>query len=264
MDNKQTKAEADNSPIEKEKHQDGTIEAISDEKRKRLIEKIKKMLHLAQNNPSMEEGLSAALQAHKLMAKYNIHEDDVTLEEVKDEITSVFSNQPHDSHLLRWRKTLGLVVSRAFRCKCYLKGRDIVFRGYKNDAQLAMDVYTMLYAVGHKVARKEEFRVRKETGTAKGIYGSTIAGFVRGVEDALNKQCTALMVITPKEIEDDWIEFSTNFKKTKTCLKVHDAEAYHKGYVEGKDAVHSRSIEQKREKVNEYRIEHKQICGREL
>lgn len=231
---------------ESKSHKEEDVETFSEEKREQMIKKIKKMLALAENNPSMEEGLSAALQAHKLMAKYNIHEDDVTLEEVKDEILSVFSHQPHDSHLMGWRKQLGLTVATSFRCKCYMSGKDIVFRGYKADAQLALDVYLMLYNVGHKIAKKEESRIRTKTGTAKGVYTSAATGFCMGVRDALGKQCTALLVITPKEVEEDWTNFSTGFKKSSSRLSVSNVEAYETGYVEGKVAVKSRSLEKKK------------------
>lgn len=238
-------AQVNSSQAEAEKDNPEPAEPISEEKREQMIKKVKKMLALAENNPSMEEGLSAALQAHKIMAKYNIHEDDVTLEEVKNEILSIFSHQPHDSHLMSWRKQLGLVVATSFRCKCYLKGKDIVFRGYKADAQLAMDVYLMLYSVGHKLAKKEESKERTKSGTAKGIYTSVATGFVKGVNDALAKQCTALLVITPKEVEDDWVEFSSNMGKSKAKLTVSNAQAYQTGYAEGKAAVKSRSLEKK-------------------
>ena len=69
---------------------------VSAEKREKMIEKIKKMMALAENNPSEEEALSAALQAHKLMMKYNIHESEVTLEEVKEDIVSIFTEQKHN------------------------------------------------------------------------------------------------------------------------------------------------------------------------
>lgn len=222
---------------------------LSPEKREKMIEKIKKMLALAENNPSQEEALSAALQAHKLMAKYNIHEDDVTLQEInEDEITSVFSTQTHDSHLMGWRKQLASVVSKAFRCKCYLNKGDVVFRGYKDDAQLALDVYLMLYTIGHKLAKKQETKERTATGSAKGIYTSFSIGFVYGVEEALNQQCTALLVVTPKAVEEDWTQFSANFRKGRASGGVSNAAAFHSGKREGKEAVASRSIETKSRK----------------
>lgn len=221
---------------------------VSAEKREKIIEKIKKMMALAENNPSEEEAISAALQAHKLMMKYNIHESEVTLEEVKEDIVSIFSEQKHNSSLHKWRKQLGAIVARAFRCKCYISGKDVVFRGYKDDAQLALDVYLMLYTVGDRLGSKAYTEQLSETGSGKGAYNSFVVGFLYGVRDAFDEQCTALMVITPKEVEEDWESFYANMKTSKTSktsFTVVDRELYEKGYAEGKQAVKSRAIEDK-------------------
>lgn len=220
---------------------------VSPEKREKMIEKVRKMLALAKDNPSMEEGLAAALQAQKIMAKYNIHEEDVELEEVKDDIISVFSEQPHDSHLMGWRKQLALIVGENFRCKVYMHGKDVVFRGFTSDAKLAMDVYLSLYAIGHTLAKKEETKARKEEGTAKGIYNSFTLGFLRGIREGLGEQCTQLMVIIPKAVEEEWTEFAANFKTSKGGFNVSrvNAEVHEKGKREGKAAVKARQVEEK-------------------
>lgn len=219
---------------------------LSPEKYEKMIEKIKKMLKLAENNPSMEEGLAAALQAQKLMMKYNIHEDDVTLEEIKDEIGSVFSQQKHNSQLHTWRKYLAVIVSRNFRCKCYMSGKDVVFRGYKQDAQIALDVYMNLYIIGDKLGSKAYSTQKNETGSGKGAYNSFVTGFLKGIEEGFSKQCTALMVVIPKTVEDEWVEFSAGFTKSKSARQsVTNYSAYVAGYAEGKAAVESRGIEAK-------------------
>ena len=224
-------------------------EELAPDKREKMIAKIKKMLALAENNPSMEEGLAAALQAQKLMAKYNIHKDDVELEEIKDEIKSVFSKQKHNSHLLAWRKQLALIVAENFRCKCYMSGQDIVFRGYVEDAKLALDVYMMLYTVGNKLGSKAYADQKAETGSGKGAFNSFVTGFVKGVHDAFSEQCTALLVITPKEVEEEWETFSANFKQGRAgSLTITDASLYKKGYQEGKSVAKSRSIGKKEKK----------------
>ena len=218
-------------------------EPISEEKRQKMVEKVKKMMELANNNPSEEEALAAALHAHKLMAKYNIHKDEVELEEVKEDIVSVFSEQKHNSSLHKWRKQLGAVVAKAFRCKCYIHGQDVVFRGYKNDAELALDVYLMLYTTGDKLGSKEYHKQIQETGTGRGAYNSFVLGFLHGVKSALDEQCTALMVITPQEVEEDWKDFSANMRTSKSNIRLTDSELFNKGFAEGKQAVKSRAIE---------------------
>lgn len=230
---------ADQSKPEPEVH-----EELTPEKREKMIDKIKKILTLAQDNPSMEEGLSAALQAQKLMAKYNIHEDEVTLEEIKDEITSVFSQQKHNSDLHAWRKILANIIARNFRCKCYMRGQDVVFRGYKADAEIALQIYLSLYTIGDQLGSKAYSTQKAETGTGKGAYNSFVTGFISGVEDGLNAQCTALMIIVPKEVEDEFREFSAGFRHGKASnLRITSAELYQKGKIEGKAAVKARAIE---------------------
>lgn len=222
-------------------------EPISDEKREKMINKIKKMMALAENNPSEEEALAAALQAHKLMIKYNIHEDDVALEEIKDDIISVFSQQKHNSGLHKWREQLAVSIAQAFRCKCYLSGKDVVFRGYREDATIALEVYLMLYSVGDKLGSKAYKKQMEETGSGKGAYNSVTIGFLHGVKDALNEQCTALMVVTPKEVEEEYVEFSKNFKQGRAAhFGSINTELYKEGYEEGKKSVKSRALENKK------------------
>lgn len=219
---------------------------LSPEQREKMIDKIRKVLKLAQDNPSMEEGLAAALQAQKLMAKYNIHEDDVSLEEIKDEIGSVFSTQKHNSHLKAWRKNLAMVISRNFRCKCYMRGQDVVFRGYKKDAEIAMEVYLSLYEICRKLGTKAHEKQKAEEGTGKGAHNSFALGFVRGVEEGLGEQCTALMIVTPKEVEEEYVTFSAGFGKSRGMSTNNiDGKLYAQGKVEGKAAIKSHGIEKK-------------------
>lgn len=244
VEEKKEKATEKKDKTPKQEKQQPVVE-IDGDKKEKMIEKIKKMLKLAENNPSQEEALSAALQAQKLMAKYNIHEDDVTLEEIKDEIDSVFSAQKHNSHLLSWRKSLASIVARNFRCKCYVSGKDIVFRGYKKDAEIALEVYLTLYTIGNQLASKAYAEQKVRTGTGKGAYNSFVAGFLSGVEEGLSVQCTALMLVVPKEVQEEYKQFSATFGTTKVSLQVKDGKLFAKGKEEGKAAVKSRAIEKK-------------------
>lgn len=218
-------------------------EQISDEKREQMIEKIKKILALAENNPSEEEALSAALKAHKLMIKYNIHESEVSAEEIKEDIVSTVSEQKHNSGLHKWRLQLAGIIAKSFRCKAYLHGQDVTFRGYRDDTKVALEVYLMLYLIGDKLGSKAYKDKLSKTGSGKGAYNSFVSGFVRGVGDAFSAQCTALVVVTPTEVEEEWKSFSKSMKSTSIRLNADDAELYKKGYAEGKDVVRARGLE---------------------
>ena len=104
----------------------------------------------------------------------------------------------------------------------------------------------MLYTVGDRLGSKAYNQALKETGSGNGIYNSFVTGFLKGIQESLDKQCTALLVITPKQVEEDWVQFSASFKAGKaTHLRVKDVEAFQNGYTEGKQAVKARSIEGK-------------------
>lgn len=220
---------------------------VTAEKRQQIIDKIKKLLTLAGNNPSQEEALSATLMAQKLMAKYKIEEDE-TLDEIKedDAIDSIVTNQKKNSDLHSWRKQLALIVAKNFCCKCYMKGADVVFRGYRQDAEIALNAYMYLYTIGNSLGSKAYMETLKKTGSGKGIYNSFVMGFLKGVDEGLSVQCTALMLIVPQAVEDEWKSFSANFGKGRTAtITISDIDAYSKGKREGKAAVNSRAIEKK-------------------
>lgn len=242
----ETQEEAPKDEENKATEEQPKREPLSAEKYQHMVEKIKKMLALAENNPSQEEALSAALQAHKLMAKYNIHEDEVRLEEIKeDEIDSIFSALKHNSSLHKWRKNLAVIIAKAFRCKAYCCGKDMVFRGFVDDAKLALEVYLALYTIGDRLGSKAYNEALTKEGSGQGIYNSFVTGFLKGVEDAFNEQCTALLVITPKVVEEEWKQFSANFKHEKLQMTITNRAAYNNGYSEGKSAVKARALEKK-------------------
>ena len=230
----------------KAKPEPETSVEVTGEKRQQIIAKIKKLMALSENNPSQEEALSAALMAQKLMAKYRISEDE-TLEEIKEDdvIDSVFSDQKHNSHLLSWRKQLAVIVARNFCCKCYIRKQDIVFRGYKQDAEVALSVYLYLYTVGNRLGTKAYFEALEKTGSGRGVYNSFVSGFLKGINEGLSVQCTALMLIVPQAVEDEFRQFSANFKSSTTKLIVTDQELFEKGRIEGKNAVKARALEKK-------------------
>ena len=126
-----------------------------------------------------------------------------------------------------------------------MSGDDVVFRGYKKDAEIALDVYMCLYTIGNQLGTKAYLEQKERTGTGKGAYNSFVAGFLAGVDEGMSVQCTALMIVVPKEVEDEHKVYSANSGKTKTRLNVSSATLYNRGKVEGREAVKSRGLEDK-------------------
>ena len=210
----------------------------------KIISKIEKLLALAGNNPYENEAKAAALKAQELMAKYHIDmerfESKTETKEIAEEI--YLDNGKHT--MKKWKIGLAQIVSKNFRCKMYLlNSKDVVFYGYKEDAKIALQVFSFLFEVGNKFAVRLYNEYKKAGRETKGVMNTYLQGFLAGISDVLEKQCTALMIVTPQEITDSFEQMTNNWKTKKSSLRVAaDAAAYSRGRQDGKDTMNSRSL----------------------
>ena len=213
------------------------------ENRKSVIEKIKKIMALAENNPNENEAMAAALKAQKLMAEYSIEESDLGTKITEDNIDSIMcrcSGKPQ-----KWRYQLAVVLAKNFRCNIYLVGDSIAFYGYEQDREICAEVFYSLYTIGVKLSDRKKREYRKKYGTATGVRNTFCLGFVDGIKNALEKQCTALMIVVPKEVNDKFNDRTKNYGKRTTSLRCncYDKRVYDEGFMEGKSAIGQRGIE---------------------
>lgn len=215
-------------------------------KHEKIIQTIKKVLELSKNNPSEEEAKAAALKAQELLAKYHIDISEVDdLDIVSEEIVEVSVNIPSK----KWKYTLAQIVADNFRCKHFYYGKStVVFYGHKTDAEVAAETFKYLFDMGNRAAGREVDKVFGQTGTSAGVYNSFVKGFCDGVSDALGKQCTALMLVIPKDVNESYTEKCKGFKSMNISgLSVAGNEscrdAYVSGKAKGKEAVGSRQLE---------------------
>lgn len=224
---------------------------LDDVTRENMIEKIRKIFALSKNNPSKNEAIAAAVTAQKLMAKYGIKEDEITLEELAESIAENIVEFKHNAHLLSWYKNLAITVAENFRVKSYLDAnKDVVFRGFVDDVKIAGEVYRYLYILGNKMASRAYAEAMEANGTAKGVYNSFVVGYLEGIKEALGEQCTALMLVTPKVVEEDYAEFCVTAGLESKSSKVTGKrdKNFENGKKEGKAAVKSRGIADKKNK----------------
>jgi len=223
----------------------GAKEATADvSKIEEVIRKVQKLLALADTsrNPSEAEAIAASMQAQKLLAKYNIEVADVTGEEKKEEIEQVIADVGTGK---KWKYGLADIIANSYCCKCYYHGSEmIVFYGYKSDVIIARRVFMYLFKVGNSLATKY-VNMRKNDGqwSAAGVYNSFCKGFCGGVKSELQKNCTALMLITPQEVVESFDKYSEGFKTKNNNISLTDGEAYVTGEVEGRRALNAQYIE---------------------
>lgn len=214
----------------------------------KIIEKIKKLLEMTEANGASEnEAMIAALKAQKLMAEYNIDMIDIqdehkATDEIGEETVDISDNGHQVS---KWKGRLASIIATNFRCKVYLHGsKAVVFYGCKTDAKIAGDVFKFLFKTGGKLANKYYNLCRKEGKSTRGVLNAYLVGYCQGIADVLEKQCVALMIITPPEVEAGWKEKSKHFRTTNNTLRISaDERAYEYGRSDGRSVANARSIE---------------------
>lgn len=218
----------------------------------KIIKKIKKVLELSKNNPSQTEAEVAALKAQKLMAEYHISMKEV---EATENVENIAEKPVHVSTGNKWKSLLADIVAKNFRCKYFLYGRStIVFYGYKEDTEIAAMTFNFLFKIGNRAAanyyQKERSHAIKSQGyfNGSGIKNAFLVGYLEGLEACLEKQCTALMLTVPKEVEESYVDMIAGFKKTSNTLSYGDGfggqKAREEGRKTGRATIMSRRIEE--------------------
>lgn len=211
----------------------------------KILNKIKNLLDLANNNPNENEAIAAALKAQELMAKYNVEIDQLDEKKESKEIVEEIYRQTGKHEMRKWKYGLATIISKNFRCKVYfINNSDVVFYGYKEDAKIALQVFTFLYEIGNKFAVKYYNKCKKEGINTRGVMNTYLAGFRKGVADVLEKQSTALMIVTPQEVTDSFAEMSKDWLPKQVNIRMNGNDrAYEDGRQDGKDMATARSIE---------------------
>ena len=209
-------------------------------KNKEVIEKIKKLFAVAHNEGASDaEAQAAMLKAQRLMVKYNITIEYSDDEEIVYERVSCAT--PGNK---KFRLGLAQVVASNFRCQHYLSNEKVCFFGREGDASIAQEAFEYAYKYAVKEAGKL-YRLRlKETGSGMGVANSYYLGFVTGLKSAFDEQCTALMIITPQDVVQEFNNMTKGWKTQKNRLSVKqaDTEAYNAGHADGSTVLRGKQL----------------------
>lgn len=206
-----------------------------------MLDKVKKLLALAGNNPSEEEAKSALMKANALIAKYNLDlsaDTDVKVE--YSVVGAVHSNNEG------YRTQLAQVIAVSFRCQCIILCNKVHFFGRKQDAQACAEVFNYAYRVSHNIGLRLERQARKEGKNTHGVANSYWRGFVQGLNKQLGEQCKALAVVVPQDVKDEFSKKYPNTTRYNGGMRHTglDADAYFKGVDDGRSFMDRRSLQQ--------------------
>jgi hypothetical protein len=218
-------------------------EEESSEKIEKIIAKVAKLLELGDlsKNPSEAEAIAASMKAQELLAKYNLDITAVTGEEKKEDVEQVVSDIGTGK---KWKYGLAEVIARSYCCRVFYVGAEqVVFYGYKSDILIARRVFVYLFEVGNRLANAHVKERRENYDDTKGVYNSFCSGFVDGVDGELSRNCKALVLVVPQEVNESFTMFSEKFKTVDHSISTNDNEAYELGRIEGKRALNARYLE---------------------
>ena len=173
--------------------------------REKAFELITKLLATASDKGASEnEAITAALRAQELMAKYHLSMSDIDIKD--NEIDEIYLEVGLGN---KWKYQLARIVANNFCCQYFLCGKDtIVFYGHKVDIKIATDVFWNLFTVGNQLAGKE-YRDAKFRGEyTVGLVNSWLSGYLAGIKSVLDAQCTALMIVVPQDVENEYVKRS--------------------------------------------------------
>lgn len=203
----------------------------------KILEKVKKLFALADNNPSEEEAKSAALMAQKLMMENDIamwEVENVDLEK-KEEIGEEAIEVPAK----KWKYTLAHIVADNFRVKFFLRGKGVfIFYGHKTDAKIAVETFKYLFNTGNKLGLRLYREAKEQRGWGDNVYNSCVMGFCEGIREALAEQSKALMVIVPEDVKEAYKERSAGFRTSHTSSPhAYNKSAFYTGKAHGYNAM---------------------------
>lgn len=208
----------------------------------KMMETIKKLLRTSMDSGATEnEARLASLKAQKLMAKYNIEITDV--EEQEEDISYTVIETGFGN---KWKYSLATIVARNFCCKFFTIGTNkMAFYGYNHNTAVAKEVFNFLFNVGNRLATRHYNNLRYLGEETKGVKNSFLIGYVRGIASVLDQQCRALLLITPKKVEETYKEMTSEseFKTRNTRTAYNEGKSYEEGYKQGKQTAESRYIE---------------------
>lgn len=206
--------------------------------REQLMNKVNKLLALAGNNPSQAEANAAMAKAQKLIAEYNLNMDEFA--EEKEQIVMMPCEHPNNNG---YRTHLSVILGKNFRCRPIMCGNRVNFIGYKTDVQICVQVFNYAYKVSRRNGQKLERESRKKYGSADGIFNSYVNGFMQGIQEVLDEQCRALMIVVPEEVDKELKERAGGQYKGGMRRTSFDYGSFTEGKKDGRSHMRQRCIE---------------------
>lgn len=209
--------------------------------------KIEKLLaKTIENGCTVEEAASAAKMVQRLIKKYH-----VDLAEIGDESEKADSERLDAKSVKKWEMRLVSAIARNMRCEVIISRRYIATSvnrksfvyiiGMDADRKAVISLYEKLRKICKVGMKKEQDYHKAMFGTSKGIADSYGFGFMQAIRSEMEKQAKALVLVTPKEVDDKVQELFPHARVTHTNVACNE-HAYNNGVNDGRNAMRTPAI----------------------
>lgn len=170
----------------------------------KMLKKVYNLLEKTEaNGATKAEALAAAKKAQELMAKYHL---DIS---TYSNDTNAIGEDGLDT-TRKWQQILANIVAENMCCRLVLHTRNrktiAAFFGRDSDRKIAMKTYQLFMQICTKGIRDAKQTAKKQGYSTRGIEASYSNGFIRGIREELQKTCTALVLVVPKEVNEKFAE----------------------------------------------------------
>lgn len=209
--------------------------------------KIEKLLaKTIENGCTVEEAASAAKMVQRLIKKYH-----VDLAEVGDEPEKADSERLDAKSVKKWEMRLVSAIARNMRCEVIISRRYVATSvnrksfvyiiGMDADRKAVISLYEKLRKICKVGMKKEQNYHKAMYGTSRGIADSYGFGFMQAIRSEMEKQAKALVLVTPKEVDDKVQELFPHARVTHTNVSCNE-HAYNSGVNDGRNAMRTPAI----------------------
>lgn len=228
---------------------------MTNDKINKILERAKKLLALAGNNPSQEEAEAAMMQAQKLLLKHGLKISDA--EDHGEPVKAQHHNANSGTKTVPWwHQRIAGVVAKNFRCDHYKSTSRgwsrryttsrMVFVGLPGDVDLAVEIFKLAVETAKREATK--FLVRQKKKEAEDGYAwqwnrsrsiairnDYLQGWVDGLRLAFvkNVEENALVVVKPPEVREAMNAMNLRFTRGSQLTSAYSGAARSAGKADG-------------------------------
>lgn len=214
--------------------------------REKVLDKIEKLLSLANKAGSPEEAAASLAKAHELLMKHQLE-----MAEVYSRIKSSDFGLYYTRVYSKWSTILAQAVQLILPVRAMARGTNVGFAGTEEDVRVATMIFTYLYDTMEYGVKRLYRKTRKSGEQTSGLKTSYRAGFTYMVHQRAQEMATAIpdnVTTALAPVNRALIEFVSQYGTRKTRVNV--TQENYMGFEAGIEAGKSVKLNDPRKEID--------------